>query len=194
MDYCEKYRKGRLHPDKPDALVDFFITFLKKGASGLDAGCGEGRHTCYLISKSFHVIGIDRCEIAIKRAKRLCRGNFMVVDSTQLPFKDRTFDFVLDFAHLHTLRRKEQKRYISEVFRVLKPSGFLFVVCFSANGELCKSICPERRFNSGKKVAYAYFFTMKDIIDLLRKFNIVFLQERRVEGYNLSWVVVAQKP
>lgn len=46
------------------------LAFLKKGEA-LDVGMGEGRHSVYLASQGFSVTGIDFCDLALERAKRL---------------------------------------------------------------------------------------------------------------------------
>lgn len=89
----------------------------------LDAGCGPGAALIYL-AKFGDVIGVDISEEALKFAKK--RGMVKKGDISKLPFEDQTFDVVVCLDVLYH-QWVNVKRAISEMKRVLKPEGILFI-------------------------------------------------------------------
>lgn len=84
----------------------------------LDAGCGDGFFTQALSAGT--VIGLDLAKEAIQRAAGT-DGNalFIVGDLTRLPFKDESFDTILNIL---------SPAHYPEFRRVLKPNGRLIKV------------------------------------------------------------------
>ena len=96
----------------------------------LDIGCGTGHSTFELYSKckkrgDFHGIDISSSSIdmAIENAdKRGCKNiQFRLGDAEDLRFQDSTFDIVIGNMCFQFMPSK--KRGLSEIYRVLKPSG-----------------------------------------------------------------------
>jgi SAM-dependent methyltransferase len=79
---------------------DLFNAILDKinspaGASLLDAGCGAGGFCVMAVQRRINVSGIDASESLISIAKKRIPGaDFRVGELEQLPFHDKTFDFV----------------------------------------------------------------------------------------------------
>lgn len=103
----------------------------------LDLGCGTG--TLSLMVKRVHheaeVVGLDGDSnvLEIARRKAAKAGVELVLDqgmSYQLPYHDSSFDRVLSSLMLHHLTTADKQRTFGEVFRVLRPGGWLHVVDF----------------------------------------------------------------
>jgi SAM-dependent methyltransferase len=93
----------------------------------LDAGCGTGRHTAYLLSiGKTDVTGTDAVEAMLEKAKQKCPGvEFQVADLDSQPFADASFDAIvcgLAYSHL-----KDLKPASNELARVLRPGGRMIV-------------------------------------------------------------------
>ncbi len=111
---------------------------LEPGESVLDVGCGTGslaiaakRH----VGELGQVSGIDASPEMIARAtsKAASAGIdvfFKTAVAEALPFGNSTFDAVLNTLMLHHLPRKVRQQCLSEILRVLKPKGRVFVVDF----------------------------------------------------------------
>ena len=101
----------------------------------LDAGCGAGRNSEYLIQCGAEVFGVDADSsqiarvraVALERASDFPAENFSVGCLTELPFPDSHFDAVICSAVLHfAADSSEFEAMVSEMWRVLAPGGVFF--------------------------------------------------------------------
>lgn len=118
----DHYRDGLNTPAFLDMLPDV------ENFSGLDIGCGEGHNTRLVAGRGARMVGIDISENFIRHATEaeedeplgICYERASAVD---LPFDDASFDFAVAFMSLMDI--PETERVLAEVFRVLRPGGFL---------------------------------------------------------------------
>jgi ubiquinone/menaquinone biosynthesis C-methylase UbiE len=89
----------------------------------LDAGCGPGAALIYL-AKYGEVTGVDISEEALKFAGK--RGKVKKGSISDLPFKDNEFDVVVCLDVLYH-KLVNINKAISEMERVLKPGGVIFI-------------------------------------------------------------------
>lgn len=94
----------------------------------LDLGCGSGRHSRYLASKGFNVIGIDLAASTIRAANkfRTTSLQFHRLDMRE-PFGTAHFDYVFNFftSFGYFKNDKENNKVISNISSALKPGGIL---------------------------------------------------------------------
>jgi len=95
----------------------------------LDAGCGSGRNLQYFINNNFDVYGIDSNENRINSLKNLNNiQNFKVAKLESIPFNKDYFDYIICNAVLHFANNEIHFfKMFSELFRVLKTNGTLFI-------------------------------------------------------------------
>src|SRR5207245_2781591 len=98
----------------------------------LDIGCGPGLMTRALVERGWEVWGLDVLESAVAWARAEAekapwgdRAHYVVGDADALPFPAATFDTVIAMGVLEYL--SDVHRIVSEVRRVLRPSGLLVV-------------------------------------------------------------------
>jgi SAM-dependent methyltransferase len=96
------------------------------GRVALDAACGTGRHSAYLSSRGFEVIGVDsnRTMLALAESK-VPAGDFRLGDLTALPVDDGAVDVVvcsLALTHVEPLGP-----VIAEFARVTRPGGLVIL-------------------------------------------------------------------
>lgn len=102
-------------------------------AAVLDIGCGRGGSCSYVAR--YHgpreVVGLDFCQAAIDRCHethQLPNVTFVQGDAQALPFDDAKFDIVMNIESSHCY--PDQRRFFTEVRRVLKPGG---TFCYTDN-------------------------------------------------------------
>lgn len=103
---------------------------VDKSAKILDVGCGYGRTCIELIDAGYtKVTGIDISPAMIQRGKMLdSRLDLEVQTGKNLPYESHSFNAVTLLAVLTCVPGNDgQKQIISEIQRVLKPGGFLYV-------------------------------------------------------------------
>jgi len=100
----------------------------------LDIGCGPGYLDIAIAAKYPHVkvIGIDvsreMIELAVRNqslSKTGQRINYREADIEHLPLENNSVDFVVSTLSMHHLAHPDQA--LREIFRVLRPSGQLFI-------------------------------------------------------------------
>ena len=109
----------------------------------LDAGCGAGRNSEYLMRCGTEIYGVDSDpnqiarvrDVASKAAPALSPEHFGVARLDDLPFPDAHFDAVICNAVLHfSTDTAEFENSVSEMWRVLRPGGVFFARLASTIG------------------------------------------------------------
>jgi ubiquinone/menaquinone biosynthesis C-methylase UbiE len=96
------------------------------GLSGLDIGCGEGYNTRLIAERCKYLTAIDiSTEFIAYNQKKYHSTNiiFKRANSTELPFEDKSFDFAI--ATMSLMDMAEIDKVLREIFRTLRPAGFL---------------------------------------------------------------------
>lgn len=125
---CSKFGDKPSYPARKAVAI-----FEKEGKNKiLELGCGQGRDTCFFVSKGFHVYSLDYTESGLKTVKDKVK-NMGLSDSivtikhdvkNPLPFENEIFDVC--YSHMlycMALTTAELEFLNSEIKRVLKPGG-----------------------------------------------------------------------
>lgn len=114
---------------------------ILEGESVLDVGCGNGRNLIYM-AQNFGLkgVGYDISTAAVAQATTASSGLSLsytarsIAGPLELP--DDSQALVLDMMASHFLTEAERKFLRDEIYRVLRPGGFLFMKTFLADGDL----------------------------------------------------------
>ncbi len=115
-----------------------FQKYVSKDMKILDVGCGYGRTLNKLHENGFENLkGIDFSQAMIDRGLKLYPHlNLFKHNGEKLPFSDNEFDAVLLIAVLTcTADQKMQENLISEISRVLKKGGILYINDYALNDD-----------------------------------------------------------
>ncbi|HNS52644.1 MAG TPA: class I SAM-dependent methyltransferase [Anaerolineae bacterium] len=99
-----------------------------RGLYGIDIGCGEGHNTRAVARLGARLAAIDVAETFVRYAAEAEQQDplgidYRVASAAGLPFPSGHFDFATAFMSLMDM--PVTGRVLAEVFRVLKPGGFL---------------------------------------------------------------------
>lgn len=126
--------------DKKEFTTPFqaeeFSKYVNRDSCILDVGCGYGRTLDELYHNSYrNLIGIDFSSGMIERGKQQFPYlDLRVKEDTNIALPDASVDAVILFAVLTCIRtNEEQEQLLSEIQRVLRPQGILYVNDFLLN-------------------------------------------------------------
>ncbi|MBT4791835.1 MAG: class I SAM-dependent methyltransferase [Halobacteriovoraceae bacterium] len=149
LDYQSKQRNYL-----PENEINKEDIVLPKGASVLDAGCGSGLFSRYIadqnLENDINIYAIDsslkRIEAAKKKYNKSTYSNifFNVQDLRKLTLKDNSIDIIVCryvYEHIKDICQE----VTDELFRVLKPSGILYVI--DADGILYNLDTENKKLN-----------------------------------------------
>lgn len=121
---------GKYPPEHVIRFVarNFYRAANRKDVQLLEIGCGPGANVWFMAREGFSVSGIDGSSTAIKKAgERLATeslaADLYVGDFGQLPWRNDSFDGVIENVSLYTNPWKNIVSALLEVKRVLKPGG-----------------------------------------------------------------------
>jgi SAM-dependent methyltransferase len=138
---------------------DFVACLLERHPLGegriLDLGCGPGRHLEALENHGTHAVGLDLSAALLESARRrLARPMIVRGDMRDLPYRGAVFGWVLVmFTTFGYFPSEEQNhRVLSEIARVLQPSGWLVLDLHNAREARRRLIPLSRRTVDGLSV------------------------------------------
>ncbi len=111
---------------------------LNPTSSVIDFGCGNGQNLLYLAgSYGMHGIGIDYSGAAIKEANKLAaqeeahlKYEIRNISGLHLDIPNNSQTLALDIMSSHFLNKKDRRVLRDEIYRILKPGGYLFMKTF----------------------------------------------------------------
>jgi len=107
---------------------EFASRAFPKDCCCLEVGCGEGYGTSLLSKYVKEIIGLDvDNEIIMHAQKKYRTANcyFILYDGEKIPFEDYKFDGVISFQVIEHI--EDDKRFVSEIHRVLKENGIFIL-------------------------------------------------------------------
>jgi 2-polyprenyl-3-methyl-5-hydroxy-6-metoxy-1,4-benzoquinol methylase len=124
-DYCSwLWEEHAKNPKWMENLKRYAALYGIKG-NVLDVGCGFG-HFVSILQKSNFAVGVDKsAEMVNIGKKKLLIKNILTSDTTSLPFKENSFDWIIANQLLEHL--EEPAKFLVGVRKVLKPGGRLFL-------------------------------------------------------------------
>ncbi|MBE6140948.1 MAG: class I SAM-dependent methyltransferase [Firmicutes bacterium] len=173
---------------KYDNWLDEFETIISNVETEvIDLGCGvTGNNTLYLLEKGKKVISCDFAEEALNVVKEIKGSKTLLFDMLDtFPFKDNSTELVIADLCLHYFKEKDTKRIISEIKRILKPNGYLFLRLNSTNSTEYNKIIESGE----KEIELNLFFTQnmekrffneKDIYKFFKDFEIISMKEENM--------------
>jgi ubiquinone/menaquinone biosynthesis C-methylase UbiE len=102
---------------------------LRPGMRVLDVGCGKGFLVKDLMLEcpGLEAFGLDISLYAIEHAPEELTGRLHLGTGEKLPFRDKSFDYVVSLNTIHNFPRSRAVRAMAEIERVSKGKSFVVV-------------------------------------------------------------------
>ncbi len=132
-EYYHLLYKNRDHQEAEEFINNLLEEIdLDSGAYILDLACGKGRHSRYLASLGYKVLGVDLSENSIKEAKQFESENLKFeVRDMRAPFTEDAFDLVLNlftsFGYFDD--KKDNYKVLNAIETMMNEDGY-FVIDF----------------------------------------------------------------
>lgn len=167
----------------------------------LEIGCGEGRGVDLLAPLASSYVALDKIETVIQSLSNKYKenSNYKFIATNIPPFKDLTsnsFDTIVSFQVIEHI--KDDKSFLQEIYRVLKPGGKALLTTpnikktLSRNPwhereytaqqltDLAKTIFPIVEMNgiTGNKKVWDYYEENKRSVNKIMKWDVLDLQHK----------------
>ena len=120
-------------------MSELFVDIVPRTGKTLDFGCGYGRVTNELYELGFKdIVGVDSSTEMINRGENeFPHLELIYLPQLDLPFADASFDTVMACAVFTCIPDKKiQTLVVSELFRVLKPNGVVYLAEFCSDDSI----------------------------------------------------------
>ncbi|MGV8086934.1 MAG: methyltransferase domain-containing protein [Candidatus Woesearchaeota archaeon] len=186
----EKYEYYNIFEPHKDMAEVSKIFSKNKINTVLDLGCGAGRNLFFLTKTGFTTYGMDYAPEGVKLLKSKLKSLKLKSDVIQgsfydpLPYSDSMFDAVISVQSLQHGTEKKILAAITEISRVLKPNGLIFITLAGrvSKGKVryclvktAKKIAPNTYLPTiGDETGLVHFIYNKEIIlKHFKNFNIL---------------------
>ncbi len=172
----EYYDKQTQDGNHLNNILDFLP--FKANMKLLDLGTGSG-YLSFPIAKKYpnsFIVGLDIVEKALEvnrfkaKEENIQNISFITYDGVDFPFADNEFDMVISRYALHHF--PDIQKSISEISRVIKSDGFLFI------SDPTPNISDTSRFVDGymqlKKDGHIKFYTKEEWLQICGKYGLRF--------------------
>lgn len=122
------------------ALDIFEKRINNKNCSWLDIGVGDGMGTDKIASQDINLTAID---IEVENLTKINTEKRIQCDGCYISLKNSSYDVISNFEVLEHLEQDKQAQFISEISRVLKPGGILFISTPDKNAHGNTPMCPS---------------------------------------------------
>lgn len=186
----------------------FFAFKARKKIKVLDAGFASGRHLVYLAEQGFDVYGFDSSKESLKFARKWLKkegltAKIINADMLKLPYQDNSFDIFIEIGMIEHFFLKDRIKALAEIFRVLKPGGYLFLNVkktgdyLEGSGKKLEKSTYLINESFIKHTPY-HFFSETELRGLLKNFETIDLNYSILTRDNTSleihnWIVIAKK-
>jgi len=168
---------------RPDGyIMNLLYSINEPPAKILDLGCGVGRHTIYFSSIGYDVSALDISEEAVRSTNEWLKEEGLEAQveqgkMTELPYPDNNFDLVIAFNVIYHAYKHDVIKTISEISRVLKPGGFLFLTLLTKDLNIPfygEGIVDEQtiiKLEEPEKGIPHFFFKLEDVFEFFKGFE-----------------------
>lgn len=144
----------------------------KKKIIGLDFGCGVGRHAILFEEFDIEAHGVDISSVAIDKAKQNAaffgfkglRDRFLVLNDTNLPFENNSFNFSVAESCLDSMTFQNARAYLQELIRISSDYVYVSLISFDEMNPVGETVIDTDH----EKGTIQYFYDESKISELIK--------------------------
>jgi cyclopropane fatty-acyl-phospholipid synthase-like methyltransferase len=190
-------QKGKVFIEPHEDMESIVQTLKKRGAEKiLDLGSGSGRHVVYLAQNGFSVFGLDNSATGLDMTKKWLAKEKLSAELVQqemtdaFPWNDNFFDAIISVQVLHHADISTIRKIISEIERVLKKDGLIFITVpkLKNQGNNFKQIEHNTYIplDGREKGLTHHYFTPEELKDFFSNFDVIDMHIDKKNHYCLS--------
>jgi SAM-dependent methyltransferase len=122
-----EYYSEHIHVINKKHMMKYLKFACRKPIKLLDVGCGLGYYVKDALDEGFDAHGIEISKPALLKALPGVSGKLQYGSITEIPFDNEQFDAVICFDVIEHIKPSDTEQAIHELYRVLKPGGFLIL-------------------------------------------------------------------
>ena len=165
---------------------EIFNSYLKKGATILDLGCGSGRDSHHFSNYGYEVISADYSDEMVKMAGDFLNKEVIKLDMRQMDFNNK-FDGIWACASILHIKKDEIVKVLEKSYTALKEGGIIYMSFKYGEGEVQKG---GRHFSNYKEDT---FTKLLDSLDLFQIEKFWKTEDVRPDRKNEFWLNVIVK-
>lgn len=197
------YRRGEYVMREPHEDAEYLNHLFRKYHVHriLDLGCGNGRHLAYFARQGYEMCGMDIAPTALRLAEEWLAEEGLSADlgcgdMTKIHWAEDFFDAVICVKVINHHRIEGIRSAIKEIFRVLRPGGWLFLTVSTSrpSGPFRNGVVVEPNtyvLLSGREKGVPHHYFDKE--ELLREFSQFDLVDLHQDGTDRA-CMLARKP
>jgi ubiquinone/menaquinone biosynthesis C-methylase UbiE len=169
---------------------------LKENQHLLDLGCGTGwavRYAASLVNNQGGFYGIDISPKMIEKAKSNssdCKNVYFYQENAeQLHFDNDFFDFIICSNSFHHYFSPD--KVLSEVYRVLKSKGRIYILDTTADGLIVRTVGKIRK---KKDPTHVKLYSSREYKELFTKAKLNYIASQSIWGLYSIKIHIGEKP
>lgn len=179
----ESYVIGKEHPSIVLNHLRRFTSLIPIGGTILDLGCGHGRDVKYFEDRGYTVVGVDRSEKMLEKAREVCRDDAVLInmDVRDITSLNMSFDSIWSCAVVHHIPNYEIYKLLCSVNKSLQMNG-VFYCSFKIDNAV--GYVYRKDLNVSK---YYEYYTIDEFTGYLSRFGFEII-ETIIEDKAYRWV------
>ncbi len=171
-----------------------FLSFLPKGATILDVGCGGGFKTKYIADKGFKVLGTDFSEKMVEISKREFPScEFDVLDIYNIDTYPGNFDAIFAQAVILHVPKNRVIEVLQKMKNKLNNGGFLYIGVKSVREDnIDEKVTVENDYGYEVERFFS-FFTQEELRNYFTKLDLEVIWEDSTSSGKATWLQIVGK-
>lgn len=162
-----------------------FNSYLKKGTTILDLGCGSGRDSYHFSNYGYEVISADYSDEMVKMARDYLNKEVIKLDMRQMDFKKK-FDGIWACASILHIKKDAIGKVLKNSYRALKDGGIMYMSFKYGEGEVQSG---ERHFSNYTEDTFSELLDSLDIFSVEKFWKTADVRPDRQDEFWLNVIV-----